>query len=47
MKKKENAHVVLGFVCSTYGLKDCSNKLVKQKFVQKQPPKVSVKKGVL
>ena len=46
-EKKGNAHVVLGFVFSTNGLKDYSNKLVKQKFVQKQPQKVPFKKGVL
>ena len=46
-KKKGNEHVVLGFVCSTNGLKDYSNKLVKQKFVQRQPQEVSFTKGVL
>ena len=38
-----NAHVVLGFVCSTNELNNYSNKPVKQKSVQKQPREVFFK----
>ena len=42
-----NAHIVLGFVCSTNELKDYSNKTVEQNSVQKQPPEVFFEKGIL
>ena len=42
-KDKGNAYVVLGFVCPTNELRDCSDKPVKQKSVQKQPQEVFFK----